>query len=42
MAKITVGESHQETQEESYMRSWFEEQEKKSIDNLEAGARQVI
>ncbi len=42
MTKTTAGPSRLESQEEAALRVWFEEQEKKSIDNLEAGARQII
>ena len=42
MEQITPGKSRPETPEEAFLREWFEEHSKKSIDNLEAGARQII
>lgn len=42
MAKLSVGEPRLETPQEEALRRWFEEQEKTSLSNLEAGARQII
>lgn len=42
MAHIAKGEPRLETPEEAGLREWFAEQEKKSIDHLEGGARQII
>jgi len=42
MSKISVGESRLETPEEARLREFFDEQEKKNIETLEAGARQII
>jgi hypothetical protein len=42
MTEISVGEPRRETPPEEALRLWFDEQEKKSLDNLEAGARQII
>lgn len=42
MTKQAVGEPRLETPQEEALRLWFEEQEKDNINNLEAGARQII
>jgi hypothetical protein len=42
MSKIRVGPARRETSEETRAREFFDAQERKNLDTLEAGARQII
>ena len=42
MAELKVGPSRPEPAADEALREWFETQELKSVDSLEAGARQII
>ena len=42
MTEVIVGEARLETPQEAWLREWFEQQHRKNINTLEAGARQII